>query len=266
MRHLEVIRRLYRNRVAGRKPYQAPTLNEEESKLLHTLKTDGIALLPDFFSPAQVNTMLDAVKNKIDSKPESEWRQIAEKNRQKEFSWGVEDTDKTMCWADPELSDLRVWHAEYLHPDIASFGNNKMFQRIAENYLHQPVSLRFTLCNHTRFIENNRGSGGGWHRDNNYINSFKALVYLVDSNEQNGCFQYLKGSFSYSHHIFKTPTPDKYQFTHDEVLDMIGHDESRIFNVVGKAGTVVIFDTNGVHRGKPMEKGDRYALTNYYNH
>lgn len=266
MRHLEVIRRLYRNRIVGRKPYAAPALNEEESRILADLKKDGIVVLAGYLDPSTVQHMLEVVKAKINGKSEDEWRKVAELNRQKEYSWGVKDPDGTNVWADSELSDRRVWHAELLDPTISAFGFNDSFHRIGENYLKQAMSLRFTLANQTRFMSNNRGSGGGWHRDNNYINSFKALVYLVDTDERNGNFQYLKKSFTYAHHILKTPFPDKYQFTHDEVMGMVSGDDSKIFNVRGKAGDVVLFDTNGVHRGKPLEGGERFALTNYYHH
>jgi hypothetical protein len=266
MRYLEVIRRLYRNRIVGRKPYSAPALNEQESAILSELKKDGIVVLKGYIDKATVEQMLAVVASKINNRQEEEWRKVAEMNRQKEYSWGVKDPDGTNVWADPELSDRRVWHAELLDPSIAAFGHNESFRRIGENYLKQPMSLRFTLANHTRFINNNRGSGGGWHRDNNYINSFKALVYLVDTDEMNGNFQYLKKSFTYAHHILKTPFPDKYQFTPEEVLGMVSGDESKIFNVKGKAGDVVLFDTNGIHRGKPLQARERFALTNYYHH
>ena len=35
--------------------------------------------------------------------------------------------------------------------------------------------------------------------------------------------------------------------------------------ITGKAGTLVMFNTNAIHRGKPVKGGVRYALTNYYN-
>lgn len=266
MRHLEVIRRLYRNRIVGRKAFKAPELNTDEKTTLDELAREGIVVLKGYYSAAMVSQMLNALKSKINGKSDDEWHMIAEKNKTKEFYWGVEDADGTKCWADPELSDRRVWGAELIDQRIHEFAHNLSFHNIGENYLQEPMSLRFTLANHTRFVQNNRGSGGGWHRDNNYIKSFKALVYLIDTDEHNGNFQYLKRSSSYAHHIFKTPFPDKYQFTHEEVLQMVNGDESKIFNVRGKAGDVVLFDTNGVHRGKPITSGERFALTNYYHH
>ena len=32
----------------------------------------------------------------------------------------------------------------------------------------------------------------------------------------------------------------------------------------GKQGTVILFDSRGIHRGSPIINGKRYALTNYF--
>jgi predicted 2-oxoglutarate/Fe(II)-dependent dioxygenase YbiX len=40
--------------------------------------------------------------------------------------------------------------------------------------------------------------------------------------------------------------------------------ESQIVTATAKAGTLVLFDTNCIHRGKPIQSGFRYAITNYY--
>ncbi|MFM7725065.1 MAG: hypothetical protein ACKO7B_00045, partial [Flavobacteriales bacterium] len=57
---------------------------------------------------------------------------------------------------------------------------------------------------------------------------------------------------------------NKFQFSDDEVRAMV-QSESDILSVTGMKGTLVLFDTNGVHRGSPLKEGGvRYALTNYY--
>ena len=75
--------------------------------------------------------------------------------------------------------------------------------------------------------------------------------------------EFIPKSSSAMFHLVKTGIPDKYQFTHQEVLHAAGS-EKQIVEAIGSAGTLVIFDTNCIHRGKPIESGTRYAITNYY--
>ena len=41
-------------------------------------------------------------------------------------------------------------------------------------------------------------------------------------------------------------------------------DNNRIKTLEGKAGTLILVDTSMIHRGKPLNHGSRYAITNYY--
>ena len=88
-------------------------------------------------------------------------------------------------------------------------------------------------------------------------------MYLNDVTPENGPFQIIPKSSSLNFHILKTNTPDKYQFTDNEIQNYISSSD-QIKEITAKAGTLVLFDTNCIHRGKPITKGTRYALTNYY--
>ena len=39
---------------------------------------------------------------------------------------------------------------------------------------------------------------------------------------------------------------------------------NKISTFCKKRGTAIIFDGTGIHRGKPINQGKRYAITNYY--
>lgn len=261
---IEVLRRLYRNRWANKKNYDHNLLSEENREHLKTLRKEGIVIIPGFLTSQQAETIRLSVQNKLNEIADSEWEEIIEKVKLPENKFGVTTEDGTRCWSDARKSDQRCFHAELLSSDIASFAHNNDFSSIASELLERKIGLLGCMANRTRFVEGNLGSGGGWHRDMSYRNGFKALVYLVDVTDKNGCFQYIPKSSKASHHLLKTPTPDKYQYTDEDVYKMTGGKPSAIFDVTGKAGTLVLFDTNGVHRGKPIEQGERYALTNYY--
>jgi Phytanoyl-CoA dioxygenase (PhyH) len=265
MRHLEILRKLYRGR--KRTSIISPVDLKEAfaTRALHDLKTRGIHIVPHFMDTAKVEKIRAAVDQLLQNVTEEQWKDVLEGVKKKENRFGVSIGEKWNLWMDSARSDQRISHSEFAHPAIADFANDQQFMDIGNAYLEKQIALKFCMTNRTQYQPSNLGSGGGWHRDNNYKRGFKALLYLSDSDEKNGCFQYLERSASIFHHLLKTPFPDKYQFTHEEVLEMVDRDEHKITNAVGRAGTLVMFDTNGVHRGRPLEEGGaRYAMTNYY--
>jgi len=265
MRQLELLRKLYRGR-KNPKDSALPRISDAFSeRALYDLKHRGIHIVPDFLPSNMISDIKQSIDRCLDHVSEEQWQQVRSGVSSKENRFGVSIGDPWHLWIDKEGSDQRISQAEFLHTGISGFASDERLRLIGCAYLERQITLRFCMVNRTKYQPANMGSGGGWHRDNNYKRGFKSLIYLSDSDEQNGCFQYLDRSASIFHHLLKTPFPDKYQFTHDEVLQMVSSDEHKITSAIGKAGTMVMFDTNGVHRGKPLEPGgSRYAMTNYY--
>ena len=111
------------------------------------------------------------------------------------------------------------------------------------------------------------GSGGGWHRDDADAKQTKAILYLSDVEMENGPFQFIEGShkpwdiyrmaFKYNFSFGQN------RFTDQELEKVIQDQPNRLKTFTGKAGTLILTDTRGLHRGMPIRKGERYALTNY---
>ena len=265
MKYIELIRKLYRGRKHFTPPLEVEITDAFSTEVLKNLNTKGIHIEPNFLSEEQVKYIRDHIDQRLDAVPNDSWIQVRDAITKDGIRFGISLGDEWKFWIDEARSDSRIIHAEYMDPLIYQFANDERFKRIGEAYLRKKVSLKFCMVNRTTWKPNNLGSGGGWHRDNNYKRGFKALLYLTDSDEQNGCFQYIERSANLFHHLLKTPIPDKHEFTNEEVMKMVGSNEHKITNAVAKAGTLVMFDTNGVHRGKPLEQGgSRYAMTNYY--
>ena len=116
---------------------------------------------------------------------------------------------------------------------------------------------------------NNLGSGSGWHRDSPFTHQFKTIVYLSDVSEQNGPFQYIKGTHKYSSvqesARFLGKKLSERRFTNEEIEKLV---EEKVVQepttFVGKAGSLLIADTRGLHRGSPLKNDSRYALTRYH--
>jgi len=122
------------------------------------------------------------------------------------------------------------------------------------------------MANKVKYNKNNKGSGGGWHKDS-FTSQYKTILYLNDAKFDNGAFELildshklmscLKISKKFNLNIFKT------RFSNEEI-NLLTFKDNKIKTLYGKAGTLIIVDTSMIHRGRPLKKGFRYAITNYY--
>ena len=119
----------------------------------------------------------------------------------------------------------------------------------------------------TKYSVDNYGSGGGWHRDSANRRQLKFIIYLGDVDENNGCFQYLKGSHSISKKLLLAKDnfffSSKTRFDDNEINNFINRGTFQKVDFTGRKGTIIVVDTSGLHRGKPLTEGNRLALTYY---
>ena len=170
-------------------------------------------------------------------------------------------------WKDEHESDFRIYGADRISKPIAEFLNDPFLSEIGCTYINSNNKKGFTLGARLEEKENNLGSGGGWHRDTAHQKQIKAILYLSDVSEDNGPFQYITGSHR-SKELIKGVIQSKFnpgetRFSDDRIKSIIGSDSDAIRSFTGKAGTLILTDTRGLHRGKPINSGVRYALTNY---
>jgi hypothetical protein len=112
----------------------------------------------------------------------------------------------------------------------------------------------------------NNGSGDGWHRDGHGY-QFKSIIYLSDVTDENGPFEFLPGSHKRWRALVDTalgelpPAPGT-RYDPALVDRMVSRFGFKRQHYTGTAGTLL----SGIHRGRPLHSGRRYALTNYYYH
>lgn len=164
-------------------------------------------------------------------------------------------------------ADWRVFGAEKGAPSLRRFTDDPRLNELAACLLGPGTKPAFTLGNRIQYTESNLGSGDGWHRDS-FFNQFKAIVYLTDVTEDNGPFEYITGSHrfgaKFSDH-FRYDIPLHSSRIEDKVVArMIAEQPKRHQVVCGQAGALVLADTTGIHRGRPMKEGTRIALSNYF--
>lgn len=167
-----------------------------------------------------------------------------------------------------EGSDLRIYGVDRLTNFFNIKKHIELVSSIHELFYFPKKKDSFALLGKITFKEGNKGSGTGWHRDSPFSHQFKTILYLSDVTENNGPFQYIPKSHKFkkllqSSKLLQKPFNED-RFTSEEISNLIEQgviDEPVTF--CAKQGTLLLVDTRGLHRGKPLLSGSRYALTSY---
>jgi hypothetical protein len=210
---------------------------------LKIFKRDGFVILNNFYSAK----LCDLIKNDLD---------------------GIFNNKKVLIKKFDNSPDNRMYNAENYSANIKNFSTNSKIKDIGSIYFNTEIESVTTLAN--KLVYNsmaNVGSGGDWHRDN-YNTEIKAMLYLTDVLEENGPLEIIKNS----QYFISTLTANmklKYKFPNtrfdnDEIQNFIEKNNLNTQLITGNKGTLVLFNSSSIHRGSPIKKGERYALTNYY--
>ncbi len=97
-----------------------------------------------------------------------------------------------------------------------------------------------------------------FHRDPPHLKQIKTFLYLNDVSELNGPFSYVEGS-----HKDITRSLPHFRHSDDDVAAL--YPDAITANVTGRAGSLVIADVNGFHRGLKPVRGYRALLTVFYS-
>lgn len=207
------------------------------------VKTEGVAVVKGFLSP---ETCAD-LREEIDS---------------------LIQAYKSDIVIDPHEADHRIYGAEWISEKVRFFHDHLELAQFVRAFHQAPATNAFTMANRIKPKPQNLGSGGGWHRDTVHFGEIKSIVYLNDVGPANGPFQYVKHSFgndSVFGSIWKENFPfRKDRFSAQEVERFLQQFNKEITDLTGSAGDLILTNTKGLHRGKPIQEGVRYALTNYY--
>mgnify|MGYP003976150363 CR=1 FL=1 len=166
----------------------------------------------------------------------------------------------TNVWTDELGSDQRIYGAEVLLPEMEMLLPIDEMRKKGESYLTQKLPYYFVLAAKLQHRDGNIGSGGGWHRDSPFTPQFKFIAYLSDVGYQNGPFEYIPQTHT-SLSKFKAKFDlSKMRFTEEEVKEQW----NKSILVTADEGSILIADTKGLHRGSPIQSGERYACTVYF--
>jgi ectoine hydroxylase-related dioxygenase (phytanoyl-CoA dioxygenase family) len=171
-------------------------------------------------------------------------------------------------WLSSDGADRRGYGIDRCVRDILDFSTDPQVQRIASSYIGEWQQVHFVLANHVAAAPGALGSGGGWHRDTPHERQFKALVYLSDVTERTGPFSIVRRSHrvrSIAEAVARGASkPSQHRFTDGEAAVLARLAGGDVLEVCAPAGSLVLFDSSAVHRGKPLLEGERWALTSYF--
>lgn len=168
---------------------------------------------------------------------------------------------------DTQGADQRLFLGNPQPLEIGEVCDDHRLSLCAAAFLGDGAVNLAALAGRLKAVPGNGGSGGGWHRDS-FTNQFKALIYLSDVGQDNGPFQYVRGSHRLTSKIHDRRRAAlgiaQRRVRDDQVHRLIEDTPDRLMTLLGRAGTLILADTTGLHRGMPIATGTRYALTNYY--
>lgn len=219
------------------------TVSETERAWEEALVRDGLVVIRGFYDQEKITSLRHEI-NRLMRERES----------------GV--------WKDAQGSDHRLFGADRHSRGIKAYLDDPMIHRIGRRFSRTRELTGLTLAAHMIFKKDNQGSGAGWHRDSPISRQFKSILYLSDVDNSNGPFEYLLGSHRKSSVVrlvlAKHQTYRQFRFADESVEQILMNVDCPKVRFLGKAGDLALVNTKGIHRGSPMQQGERYALTNYY--
>ena len=144
-----------------------------EKKKLDDLNEKSYCILENFINEDECNSFIKSINN------------------------AKNDSNKNLLgfWSDDLMSDIRFFKFQK-YDNIA---NNKILNNEIILDYHKAVTGRdfaekSLMANHVIYKDNNKGSGGGWHRDTRFRTYFKAFIYLNNVDDTNGPLEIIEGS------------------------------------------------------------------------
>jgi hypothetical protein len=218
--------------------------------LLRELDERGFVIIPDFLAKDEVDLMLNAAEDVIED---------ARSGRLTENFFATR----------PDVF-FRISQADKVIPETAPYFENLELHSVAQAYMSpNVVSYRRELdC---RFGVSESVQADLYHFDN-WRPICKAFLYLVDIDEGNAPFVYVpethrQGRWRVRHNMAYDAGKDGRfgYFFPQEIRDLRRRFGWEDVVCTGKAGTLILADLRGLHRGTPLREGRRVMLTNVWD-
>ena len=239
------------------------TNSESLTLIINCLRVYGICILPYYIS----DEVCDLVRGDCVSRAE-----VDEDMDFEDGSYRRYDGPKTT----KPLQDKRVYHTDCFNEDMLKFKNDDFLKMICKR--HYGDESDYSV--HVQMYDRQQYNGfpiRGPHIDSFQTSTFKAMLYLSDVTEKDGPTSYIIKTHKDKElrRLKKDVWGPGYEFegtkhkeTHPTNFSRLELGEDRLNNwvkVIAKKGSLILFDTWGVHCGTDVGvDGDRHIVVNYY--
>jgi hypothetical protein len=235
------------DKLAARREPPAVELDERQRRALAHLRRDGYAVIEDYWPREHALEMRDRLEAFLEPGVDQDYDEGAWLR-----FWDARKHDQGV---------RRLYHVEKVVPELAELRFDRWVLEIATAYYGVPFHSGLLMFQHN--IQSNEHTR--YYHVDAFIREFKSFVYLDDVDEGNGPFAYIPGS--QKHHFRRlrkqvVGNPDgesPTSFYPEELGDLLELESA----VCGPAGTMILADVRGLHRGTPQVDRSRSALVNY---
>lgn len=234
--------------VRGRNSRDETTLDERQLRALAELRRNGYTVIENYWPRERAL----AVRDRLEA-------YLAE-GADRDFDEGA-----WMRFWDGRGYDQgvrRIYHADKLEPELAEARNDRFILDIASAYYGLPFYSGALVFQHN--LQSNANTRT-YHVDA-FIKEFKSFIYLDDVDAGNGPFAYVPGT--QRKHMLRLKKQllgngDGESPTTVFPEDMTKTELASETSVLGTAGTLILADVRGLHRGTPQKDRSRSVLVNY---
>jgi hypothetical protein len=225
----------------------AVELDERQQKALEHLRRDGYAVVENYWPRERALALRDHLEAHLaegqdKDYPEGAWLRV----------WDARSYDQGV---------RRIYHVERLMPELREFRFDPFVLEIVKAYYGADYHSNALVFQHnTQTNENTR-----YYHVDAFVREFKSFLYLDDVDDGNGPFTYLRGT-QRSHftrlkkQVLGNPEGiSPTSFDPDDIRSVL----DREVRINGPAGTMILSDVRGLHRGSPQVDRSRSVLVNY---
>ena len=221
-------------------------LDEREATVVRNVRRDGFAVVEGYWSRERALAMRDQLEAFLAD------------GESKDYPEGA----YLRFWDDRSYDQgvRRLYHVERVVPELVDFRNDPFVMKVVHAYYRRPFHSNVLVYQHnTRSNHATR-----YYHVDAFQREFKAFLYLDDVDESKGPFTYLRGT--HRSHLMRLRkqiagneegSPTSF---YDEDLGRKLRQETKL---LGSAGTLILADVRGLHRGSPQLGDSRSALVNY---
>jgi len=218
------------------------------------LDSDGIAVIEGYWSRERAFVVRDKL---------AEYASVTD---DREFDNGAyltvwdEDHPKRSEQPKEDRGITRIYHVDKIATELESFRFDSFVLNVASAYYRVPMYSGLLQFQYNRGDTSETRS---YHIDA-FEKEFKAFLYLDDVDNDNGPFTYIKRThrataLRLKKQIKGNRTAPPTSFSVADVKNLLAQ-EARI---TGPAGTLILADVRGLHRGSPQKAAPRSVLVNY---